>query len=29
MSATTPWVWVLAWEGRAYIDGPQPDDERV
>jgi len=29
MSATTPRVWVLVWEDRAYIDGPQPDDERV
>ncbi len=29
MSATTPRVWVLVWEDRAYIDGPQPDDARV
>ena len=29
MSATTPRVWVLVWEDRAYIDGPQPGDERV
>jgi len=29
MSATTPFVWLLPWEGRAYIDGPQPGDERV
>jgi len=29
MSATTPRVWVLAWEDRAYIDGPQPGDARV
>jgi len=29
MSATTPRVWVLAWEDRAYIDGPQPGNARV
>ncbi len=29
MSATTPFVGVLPWEGRAYIDGSQPGDERV
>ncbi len=29
MSATTPRVWVLVWEDRAYIDGPQPGDARV
>jgi hypothetical protein len=29
MSATTPFVWVLPWEDRAYIDGPQPGDARV
>ena len=29
MSATTPFVWVLPWEDRAYIDGPEPGDDRV
>lgn len=29
MSAVTPRVWVLSWEDRAYIDGPQPGDARV
>ncbi len=29
MSATTPRVWVLSWENRAYIDGPQPGGARV
>ena len=24
MSARTPRVWVLAWEDRAYMDGPTP-----
>ncbi len=25
MSATTPRVWVLAWEDHAYVDGPDGD----
>ena len=29
MSATTPFVWVLPWEGRAFIDGQEPGDARV
>ncbi len=29
MSAATPFVWVLPWESRAYIDGQEPGDERV
>ena len=29
MSATTPRVWVLAWEDRAYIDAVRPGEDRV
>jgi len=29
MSARTPRVWVLAWQDRAYMDGPTPGAARV